>query len=260
MSESPVIRTARQIKKQLKLLLHAGTKYECPLCGYRSRDLAPIGHDYEVLRRYKVVGAARRRGGCYRCGAYDRDKLVYLYLRDGLQIFSPEKKNYRILHIAPSHAIASRLHAHGFAGYVAGDLFTKGYHYPDYVREMNVLRLPFEDETFDLVLCNHVLEHIEDDRRAMREIYRVMKCGAEAILQVPLSGILEKSLEDPALKSEEERARAFGQRDHVRIYGRDYFERLGEVGFRVEEKDLSAAYPRCGLNPGERLTIALKTP
>lgn len=260
MRDLPLIPMARNIKKRLKLLLHAGTKYECPLCGYHSRDLAPIGHDYEVLRLYEVVGAAPRRGGCYRCGAYDRDKLVYLYLYDRLKIFSPEKKKYHILHIAPSQAISSRLHAHGFASYVAGDLFAKGYQYPDYVREMNVLDLPLEDDTFDLVLCNHVLEHIEDDRQAMREIYRVMKRGAEAILQVPLSGVLEKTLEDPALKSEEERARAFGQRDHVRIYGRDYFKRLRETGFRVEEKDLSVSYSRFGLNPEERLIVAIKNP
>ena len=251
---------ARNIKMRLKLLLHAGRKYKCPLCDYRSRDLAPIGHDYEVLRLYEVVGAAPRRGGCYRCGAYDRDKLVYLYLHDRLKIFSPEKKKYHILHIAPSHAISSRLHDHGFTSYVAGDLYAKGYQYPDYVREMNVLDLPLEDDTFDLVLCNHVLEHIEDDRQAMREVYRVMKPGAEAILQVPLSGVLEKTLEDPALKSEEERALAFGQRDHVRIYGRDYFKRLRETGFRVEEKDLSASYSRFGLNPKERLIVAIKNP
>ncbi len=259
MKEQPLLELARQMKKSLKLLLHSGVKYECPLCGYRSRDLAPIGNDYEVLRRYEVVGAAARRGGCYRCGAYDRDKLVFLYLRDELGIFASEKKDYHILHIAPSHAIASRLHAHGFARYLAGDLFAQGYDYPGYVKEMNVLSLPFDDNEFNLVLCNHVLEHIEDDRRAMREIYRVMKAGARAVLQVPLSKVLKESIEDPALKTEEERARAFGQRDHVRIYGRDYHERLRECGFIVEEQNLSAAYPRQGLNPEERLTVAIKT-
>ncbi len=260
MSQSLINRIPRALKKQAKILWHSGKRYECPLCGYRSRDLAPIGHDYPVLKRHEVIGAALRRGGCYRCGAYDRDKLVFVFLRDELKVFTASLKNLRILHIAPSEEIAVRLHRHGFADYRAGDLFAEGYTYPDFVEEMNVLKLPFEDAYFDLVICNHVLEHIENDSQAMREIHRVLKNGGKAILQVPISKKLEKSLEDPSKKTPGERIAAFGQRDHVRIYGMDYYQRLEEAGFEVQRINMSDRYPQYGLHPEEEINLAIKKP
>ena len=118
--------------------------------------------------------------------------------------------------------------------YICGDFFAKGYMYPPYVHNMNVLNLPFADGDFDMVMCNHVLEHIEDDRKAMRELFRVLKKGGVGLLQVPMSNILDKTLEDSSVKTSEERLKVFGQTDHLRLYGLDYKDRLEECGFRVE--------------------------
>ena len=98
--------------------------------------------------------------------------------------------------------------------------------YPPYVHNMNVLNLPFAEGDFDMVMCNHVLEHIEDDRKAMRELFRVLKKGGVGLLQVPMSNILDKTLEDSSVKTSEERLKVFGQTDHLRLYGMDKEENL----------------------------------
>ncbi len=104
----------------------------------------------------------------------------------------------------------------------------------------DICDLPFADDSFDIILCNHVLEHIPDDRKAMKELYRVMKPGGWGIFQVPQDLKREHTFEDDTITNKKERARIFGQYDHVRIYGRDYFERLRSVGFKVEEVDYTS--------------------
>jgi SAM-dependent methyltransferase len=96
-----------------------------------------------------------------------------------------------------------------------------------------VQRLPFRDGAFDALLCHHVLEHVPDDRAAMRELRRVLRPGGWAILQSPIRSRLEATLEDPAVTDPRERERLFGQRDHLRQYGRDYADRLRAAGFEV---------------------------
>jgi len=104
----------------------------------------------------------------------------------------------------------------------------------------DICNLPFEDNTFDFILCNHVLEHIPDDTKAMQELYRVMKVGGMGIFQIPQDLSREKTFEDNTITDKKERAKIFGQYDHVRIYGRDYFDKLRSVGFKVEEVDYTA--------------------
>ena len=99
--------------------------------------------------------------------------------------------------------------------------------------KMDVTDIQCEDNTFDVILTNHVLEHVPDDRKAMRELHRVLKPGGFAILQSPLNKKFEKTYEDPSITDPKERRKAFGQEDHVRVYGRDYKERLEEAGFFV---------------------------
>jgi ubiquinone/menaquinone biosynthesis C-methylase UbiE len=104
----------------------------------------------------------------------------------------------------------------------------------------DICDLPFEDNSFDFILCNHVLEHIPDDTKAMQEIYRILTPGGTAILQIPQDLSREKTFEDDSITDPAERAKIFGQYDHVRVYGRDYFDKLREVGFRVEEVNLTS--------------------
>lgn len=109
-----------------------------------------------------------------------------------------------------------------------------GYFYPSYVSRMDIRCLPYPNNKFDLIICNHVLEHVEDDRKAMSELYRVLTKGGKAILQVPVSLQLPVTVENPELVSPAERLKHFGQKDHVRIYGANYVSRLPEAGFNIE--------------------------
>lgn len=104
----------------------------------------------------------------------------------------------------------------------------------------DICQLPFADNTYDIIFCNHVLEHIPDDKKAMQELYRVMKPGGMAILQIPQDLSRETTFEDDSITDPKERREVFGQYDHLRVYGRDYFEKLRKVGFRVEEVDYTS--------------------
>lgn len=246
-----------QLKRRAKLAFYAGRKYECPLCNYRTRKFHRSRLTYPVLQQQDVIGAGPRACGCYRCGSTDRERLIYVHLRERMNIFAD--RELRILHFAPEKNLSLTLSRAGFAEYVCGDLFTEGYTYPEYVRHMNVLDIPFADGSFDVVICNHLLEHIPDDRAAMREIHRVLKPGGRALLQVPLALKLAETYEDPTITTAEDRGRAYGQFDHVRLYGRDYGDRLAGVGFSVERHDTARHYPQHGLNPRETLYVGVRT-
>lgn len=245
----------KRITKQI--FPNSPKKYTCPFCNFSSNALSPIGLDIPVLKEKQVVGAGSRPGGCYNCGSTDRDRLVYIYLKEKLKIFG-QGKDKSILHIAPENILSSKLLEFGFSNYVCGDLFAEGYKYPDHVQNMNLLNLPFSENTFDLVICNHVLEHIPTDLEAMKEIHRVLKPGGQAILQVPISKNSALTLEDSSITNPKEREIAFGQFDHIRIYGQDYVDRLTKAGLVVNRVNLSTEYPGYGLNVEEDLFIAAK--
>jgi SAM-dependent methyltransferase len=145
--------------------------------------------------------------------------------------------------------------------YLAGDKFMPGYTYPEDVIEIDLLALDCQDGVFDLIICNHVLEHIVDDRRAIREIHRVLKPTGTAILQVPLSKTTRKTEEDFEITDPEEREKLYGQPDHVRLYGLDYVDRLAECGFEVDILDIAAdpKYNKAKLCKSEELYICSKS-
>ena len=123
--------------------------------------------------------------------------------------------------------------------------------------------LPFEEEQFDLILCNHVLEHIEDDIKAMQELFRVLKKGGTLIAQVPMDENSAKTLEDFNIVKPQERAAMFGQYDHVRIYGLDFFDRLEKVGFKavavlIQDQLEASEIKRFALQPKEKIPVATK--
>lgn len=239
----------KNIKHNIKLLAHAGNNYQCPFCRYSSRDWEIVGHDLPVLIEKQVIGGGKRAAGCWKCRSRDRERLLYAFLFEELKV--SENKNQRILHIAPEPKLSKVLMAQNFQEYICGDLFTEGYHYADHVQNMNVLDLQFPDNYFDLAICNHVLEHIPEDTKAMSEIYRVLKPGGAAILQVPISKNTEKTHEDFTISDPLKREELFGQFDHVRIYGQDYTNRLASVGFKVKQRNVSEKYKNFGVNPEE---------
>lgn len=241
-----------------KQILHAGTGADCVVCGASVRQFLPQGHEFPVLRDLDVVGGQRKEHDeCPICHANDRVRLVYLYVRTRTSLLSAPS---RLLHLAPELGLADVFMAARDLEYVPADLDRQRYrHLPELIT-FDLQDAPLADQSFDWIICNHVLEHIPDDRQAMREICRLLRPGGAAILQVPLAQALDKTVEDITLTDEAERIRRFGQRDHVRLYGPDYYDRLREAGFEVdlwdafrEEPSLAAAW---NLNPRERLTIA----
>lgn len=182
-----------------------GDKYRCPLC---------------------ERGYSRFPGGmCPGCGSYDRHRILWLYLLH-LREEGCVKLAGRMVHVAPESGLARQFKRH--FDYLSVDLG------PGRAMETaDVTRLRFPGNHFDAIVCNHVLEHVPDDRRAMSELYRVLKPGGWASLHVPLSG-LPTTDEDANVTDPQERLRRFGQEDHVRLYGWDYLTRLSEVGFRVQ--------------------------
>ncbi|PZR22719.1 MAG: SAM-dependent methyltransferase, partial [Flavobacterium psychrophilum] len=138
----------------------------------------------------------------------------------------------KVLHFAPEQAFYKLFRNQKNLDYTTTDLYS-----PLADVKADICNLPFEDNSYDLILCNHVLEHIPDDTKAMQELYRVMKPGGMGIFQIPQDLTRETTFEDNTITDPKERARIFGQYDHVRVYGRDFFDKLRSIGFRVIEED-----------------------
>lgn len=245
-----------KIKRIVKNALITRNKFLCPICGCKSNELYTMGIDIPVLKEKQVIGAGLRNAGCYNCNSIDRERLVYTYLKDKLNVL--ERKDLKILHLAPEKNISKILSRQGFNKYICGDLFTEGYQYPEYVQNMNVLNIPFEDNHFDLIICNHLLEHVPNDIDAMKELFRVLNVNGKAILQVPISKNSDKTFEDFSITDSKEREAVFGQFDHLRIYGQDYTDRLNSAGFKIERINISKEFPKYGLALDEDLFIGSK--
>jgi SAM-dependent methyltransferase len=152
---------------------------------------------------------------------------MWLFLKNKTNFFTD---NLKLLHIAPELCFIKYFERMGNLKYITGDIES-----PLAKIMMDVNKIPFDENTLDVVFCNHVMEHVEDDIKAMREIHRVLKPGGWAIIQSPVYLYLEKTLEDPSITDPLERERIYGQNDHMRKYGRDYSDRLRKGGFRVTE-------------------------
>ena len=255
---------AEEVVRRIELYYTGGSlrflkegRYTCPFCHRSCDDLVPIGVDAPVLKTREVIGGGRRPGGCPYCRSSDRERLVYLFLKEKLNIFGSGKIN-AILHIAPERNLSKALLNFGFDEYVCGDLLPERYPFPAPVLPMDLLDIPYRSSVFDLVICNHVLEHIPDDLGAMRELRRVMKPGGKAILQVPLARRAAQTLEDPSVTDPAERERVFGQSDHVRIYGQDYPKRLEKAGFKVRRVNVSGDFSQYGVNVEEDIFLCRK--
>jgi SAM-dependent methyltransferase len=218
------------------------------------------GYPFPVLTELDVIGGETLPfDTCPICFGNSRTRLLSEYIARQTNVHS-RVSPISILHIAPEYGILARLRANKAIDYRAVDISPQD---AEGVAYCDITAIAVVDESFDLIICSHVLEHIPDDRRAMTELFRVLKRGGTAILQVPISASLARTLEDPWLSDPRERERRFGQHDHVRIYGPDYTARLKECGFRVESFDPKsrwghAAVAELRLNPREKLFIGRK--
>ena len=240
-----------------EIVFSLGNRLECPFCGWHFRRFRPAGFHYPVIIEKRVIGGHWHEDNvCPRCMSNARERLAYLYLKDRTSLF---QNPARLLHIAPEPQLARVLKRSSNIKYVSADLFE-----PGVMSRFDIQKTPFADETFDVVISNHVMEHVSDDSVAMREVHRILKPGGWAMLQVPIALALDRTIEDPTATTDEQRIERFGQEDHVRLYSRpDYIARLQAAGFSVTAESYALALgshkvQRFGLVEEEEVFFALK--
>ncbi|HCE55340.1 MAG TPA: SAM-dependent methyltransferase [Lutibacter sp.] len=221
-----------------------GSRFTDPIDNKSFRNFLPYGY-----------GKQRKNALAPSTLSLERHRLLWLYLKNETDFFTASKK---VLHIAPEQCFLKRFKNLKNLDYLTADLYS-----PIADVKADICDLPFEENIFDIVFCNHVLEHIEDDQKAMSELYRVLKPGGMGIFQIPQDLSREKTYEDFSITNPEDRAKHFGQYDHVRVYGKDYFNRLRAVGFLVEEvnyseKISSELIEKYCLTKGEILPVCFK--
>ena len=185
----------------------------------------------------------------------ERHRLFWLYLKNETTFFSAP---LRVLHFAPEQAFVQKFKKQKNLTYTTTDLNS-----PIADVKADICDLPFKDNSFDFIICNHVLEHIPDDTKAMQELYRVLAPSGTAIVQVPYDAKREITFEDNTITDQSERTRIFGQYDHLRVYGMDYFKKLSSIGFDVSALDYTSGISsddieRYRLCKGELLPVCKK--
>ncbi len=212
-----LIRLSFIAKPILEVVLKGG-KFTDPIDGKSFKMFLPYGYG---TQRNNVLAPGTL--------SLERHRLLWLYLKNETDFFTAPKK---VLHFAPEQAFYKRFKNQKNLEYTTTDLLS-----PLADVKADICNLPFQDNSYDIILCNHVLEHIPDDTKAMQELYRVLKPGGMGIFQIPQDLNRATTFEDNSITDRNERAKIFGQYDHVRIYGRDYFDKLRSIGFKVVEEN-----------------------
>ena len=245
----PVLQRVAEWIVPLVGLLYVGKGKQCPLCGCQRRKFLPYGY---VTSRENAL--------CPNCLSLERHRLLWLWLLRESDIGRGAMALPKMLHIAPEVALMRKfrkMYANDAERYVTADLES-----PLADIHFDVQQIPLEDESFDCVICNHIMEHVEDDGKALGEIYRIMRRGGWGVILSPVELEREKTFEDDTITDRAERTRIFGQYDHRRIYGRDYAERLRAAGFEVYDIDykneLSKAEQELYALPADHLYIVCK--
>ena len=215
-----LIRLSYIIRPILAFFLKGNT-YTDPINGRSFKSFLPYGYGKQ---RNNVLSPSTL--------SLERHRLLWLYLKNETGFFQSDLK---VLHFAPEQAFYKRFRKMKNLEYVTTDLNS-----PLADVKADICNLPFKNDEFDIIFCNHVLEHIPDDTKAMQELYRVLKVGGMGIFQIPQDLTREKTFEDNTITDKKERAKIFGQYDHVRVYGREYFDTLRGIGFKVEEVDYTS--------------------
>jgi SAM-dependent methyltransferase len=206
-----------QLATRLVSVLYIGNKVECNVCNRHYRRFLPYGY---VNSRDNAL--------CPHCLSLERHRLMQLFLQNKTRFYT---SNPRTLHVAPEFCFIKRFERLLGDNYITGDIES-----PLAKVKMDVQDIPFDDNFFDVIFCNHILEHVDDDRKALRELYRTMKPGGWGIIQSPINCDRTTTYEDASIVDPEERTKHFGQHDHLREYGVDYAMRLAEAGFEVTEE------------------------
>jgi predicted SAM-dependent methyltransferase len=207
------------IFKYFSRIFYKGNNVECPVCERSFRKFLSYGSET----------AARDGVLCPYDLNLERHRLMWLYMTKMSDFFTSPKK---VMHIAPEQCFHKKFQKQENLDYTTGDLMS-----PIADLHFDLHKIPLEDNQYDVVFCNHVMEHVEDDRQCMSELFRIMKPGGWGIMQVPQDLNAATTYEDPTITDPKEREKHFWQYDHVRLYGMDYPDRLKSVGFEVEVYD-----------------------
>lgn len=259
---------ARVVRREVKLIT---AKFHCPICDSRVVAFEPLPHFYlDNVEKYGFPFTSEeaetcndKRYLCPTCQASDRDRLYALFIRDYLKNINPTKP-IDFVDFAPSPPLSTFIRGQiavsgAEISYRTADLFAENVDDRVNLMEMGLYR----DNQFDFFICSHVLEHVADDRKALRELYRILKPGGRGILMVPIVLSLEEIDEDPSVVNESERWKRFGQFDHVRLYSKNGFlGRVKEAGFRIHQYDKhlfgEALFARAGIGSKSVLYVAQK--
>lgn len=240
----PLLIRASYVVRPVLAFALKGKEYTDPIDGKSFKTFLPYGYG---TQRNNVLSPSTL--------SLERHRLLWLYLKKETDFFT---KPLKVLHFAPEQAFYNRFKKQTNLDYITTDLES-----PLADVKADICQLPFDDCSFDFILCNHVLEHIPDDTKAMQELFRVLKKGGKAIVQIPQDLNRAVTFEDDSITDKKERAKIFGQYDHVRIYGRDFFDKLRSVGFKVEVVDYTnklskIAVEKYCLAKGELIPVCYK--
>lgn len=242
----PILIRLSFILQPILAVLLKGNKFTDPIDNKSFRKFLPYGYGNQ---RSNVLSPSTL--------SLERHRLLWLYLLNETDFFSATKTQ-KVLHFAPEQAFYKIFKNQKNLDYTTTDLLS-----PLADVKADICNLPFEDNTYDMIFCNHVLEHIPNDTKAMQELYRVLKKGGMAILQIPQDLKRATTFADDSIVNQKDRAAIFGQYDHVRIYGRDYFDKLRSIGFTVIKEDYTSkldpkSVERFCLAKGEIIPVCFK--
>lgn len=258
---TPIIqRVIRSIHYRLSKLLppdYIGSQYECPLCKSQLAHFLPLPiYYFKELQEnqfihniFEAENCNLENYSCPVCDASDRDRLYCFYIEKFMKSVMANAK-FKVLEIAPSTQLRNYLKKNSQFNYRSADLFMSDVDDKIDIRNMSI----YADGQFDIFICSHVLEHVDDDQRAIRELYRILNKGGWGIIMVPINLSLKEDYENDSLTSESERWKHFGQNDHVRMYSKPGFiKKLKEAGFQVKERDVNyfgaTEFEKYGIHP-----------
>jgi SAM-dependent methyltransferase len=247
-----------RIKYRKEYRSYKGSGYQCNVCGSTYSKFVPdypSAENEEAIVKHAVVAGYGEDVYCPNCLSTARERLVIAFIKDKINV-----RDKRVLHFSPEKYVYDFLKSNAIV--VTADLIPGFYRTIDKtIQHQNATGLEYEDNSFDLVIANHILEHIPDDRKAMQEIFRVLKPAGVAIMQVPYSEMIHQTIESPDINEPALQSKLYGQKDHVRIYAiDDYVSRLKSSGFDIKEYtyEMLSDYYKYAIQPKEKFLLMSK--
>ena len=257
-----------RIKSKNKPYKEVNIPYFCPTCNHVVKEFHKLSNYFtDMMEKHECIHSIycyetlnHKKYSCPFCGASDRCRLQSIYLNTILNTWQKEEKECKLLDIAPDKRLADSIKTYKHVRYRSADLFMEGVDDKIDITDMNI----YEDSSFDIILCSHVLEHIEDDRKAMSELFRILKPAGFAIVMVPVHMYLTDDFENSEYETEAERWKYFGQNDHVRVYSKNGFvNKLIQTGFKVNQLGIDyfgeAVFNKSGLSKSSVLYVVEKS-